>query len=103
VEGAGAADGGLSSATSQLRMYAMATTVRNPVFKGKIERWIDYRLPNFTFMHHQLNEYPTPKNLNYLWISMELRFAGGHHAGDHDPDRHHAGNALYPGCRCGVR
>jgi ubiquinol-cytochrome c reductase cytochrome b/c1 subunit len=29
--------------------------------------WIDYRLPIFTFMRHELNEYPTPKNLNYWW------------------------------------
>jgi ubiquinol-cytochrome c reductase cytochrome b subunit len=30
-------------------------------------RWIDHRLPIFTFMEHELHEYPTPKNLNYLW------------------------------------
>ena len=29
--------------------------------------WIDYRLPIFTFLRHELNEYPTPRNLNYLW------------------------------------
>jgi quinol-cytochrome oxidoreductase complex cytochrome b subunit len=29
--------------------------------------WIDYRLPIFTFIKHQLDEYPTPKNLNYFW------------------------------------
>ncbi len=29
--------------------------------------WIDYRLPIFTFMQHELNEYPTPRNLNYWW------------------------------------
>ncbi|MBB42293.1 MAG: cytochrome b [Rhodospirillaceae bacterium] len=34
----------------------------NPVIK-----WIDHRLPVFTFMQHELHEYPTPKNLNYFW------------------------------------
>lgn len=32
-----------------------------------IARWIDYRLPIFSFMDHELREYPTPKNLNYWW------------------------------------
>ena len=36
-------------------------------FKNPIVRWIDYRLPVFTFMQHELHEYPTPKNLNYWW------------------------------------
>ncbi len=39
----------------------------NPSRQGRIIRWIDYRLPIFTFLNHELNEYPTPKNLNYLW------------------------------------
>jgi quinol-cytochrome oxidoreductase complex cytochrome b subunit len=30
-------------------------------------RWIDHRLPIFTFMNHELNEYPTPRNLSYMW------------------------------------
>ena len=29
--------------------------------------WIDYRLPIFSFMKHSLNDYMTPKNLNYFW------------------------------------
>lgn len=33
----------------------------------KIARWIDYRLPIFSFMDHELRQYPTPKNLNYWW------------------------------------
>ncbi len=36
-------------------------------FKSPVVRWIDHRLPVFSFMHHELHEYPTPKNLNYLW------------------------------------
>ncbi|HXY98364.1 MAG TPA: cytochrome b N-terminal domain-containing protein [Stellaceae bacterium] len=35
--------------------------------QSKLVRWIDYRLPIFTFMRHELNEYPTPRNLNYWW------------------------------------
>src|SRR5690554_2280453 len=38
-----------------------------PRFKSSIVRWIDYRLPIFSYMHHELHEYPTPKNLNYWW------------------------------------
>ncbi len=35
--------------------------------KGGVVEWIDYRLPIFSFLNHELNEYPTPKNLNYWW------------------------------------
>ena len=38
------------------------STISNPV-----ARWIDHRLPVFTFLNHELNEYPTPKNLSYWW------------------------------------
>ena len=38
-----------------------------PVFKNPVVRWIDYRLPVFTFLNHELNEYPTPRNLSYWW------------------------------------
>jgi quinol-cytochrome oxidoreductase complex cytochrome b subunit len=40
----------------------MAEIPNNPVV-----RWIDHRLPIFTFMNHELHEYPTPKNLSYWW------------------------------------
>ena len=36
-------------------------------FSNPVVRWIDHRLPIFTIMDHELNEYPTPKNLNYFW------------------------------------
>ena len=36
-------------------------------FENSIVRWIDHRLPIFSFMHHELHEYPTPKNLSYWW------------------------------------
>jgi quinol-cytochrome oxidoreductase complex cytochrome b subunit len=38
-----------------------------PVFKNGLVRWIDHRLPVFSFLNHELNEYPTPKNLSYWW------------------------------------
>ncbi len=38
-----------------------------PSQQGPIVRWIDQRLPIFSFMQHELHEYPTPKNLNYWW------------------------------------
>ena len=36
-------------------------------FSNPVVRWIDHRLPIFSFMDHELNEYPTLKNLNYFW------------------------------------
>jgi quinol-cytochrome oxidoreductase complex cytochrome b subunit len=38
-----------------------------PARTNKVIRWIDHRLPVFTFLDHELNEYPTPRNLNYWW------------------------------------
>ena len=38
-----------------------------PTSKNTVVDWIDYRLPIFTFMRHELTDYPTPKNLNYWW------------------------------------
>ncbi len=29
--------------------------------------WMDYRLPVFSFMRHAAQEYPTPRNLSYMW------------------------------------
>src|SRR5467141_1393605 len=43
--------------------HAMSSTE----FSNPAIRWIDYRLPIFTFLHHELHEYPTPRNLTYLW------------------------------------
>jgi len=44
-----------------------ATTGAAPASQGRIVRWIDERLPIFTFMQHELHDYPTPRNLNYWW------------------------------------
>src|ERR1700757_1381218 len=38
-----------------------------PQTQNKIVRWIDHRLPVFTFINHELNDYPTPRNLSYWW------------------------------------
>ncbi len=38
-----------------------------PKLTNPVARWIDHRLPVFTFLHHEMHEYPTPKNLNYWW------------------------------------
>src|SRR5260370_7031460 len=38
-----------------------------PKFSNPVIRWIDFRLQIFTFLHHELPEYPTPRNLSYLW------------------------------------
>ena len=33
----------------------------------KIIKWIDDRLPIFTLLRHELRDYPTPRNLTYMW------------------------------------
>ncbi|MFO1055752.1 MAG: cytochrome b N-terminal domain-containing protein [Dongiaceae bacterium] len=38
-----------------------------PTFSNPVVRWIDHRLPIFSFMHHEMHEYPTPRNLSYWW------------------------------------
>src|SRR5215813_8830053 len=38
-----------------------------PRKQNALVRWIDYRLPIFSFMDHELNAYPTPRNLSYWW------------------------------------
>lgn len=35
--------------------------------RSGVAQWIDHRLPVFTFIDHELNDYPTPRNLNYWW------------------------------------
>jgi ubiquinol-cytochrome c reductase cytochrome b subunit len=40
----------------------MAAAFKNPVI-----RWIDHRLPVFSYLQHEANDYPTPKNLSYWW------------------------------------
>jgi ubiquinol-cytochrome c reductase cytochrome b/c1 subunit len=55
-----------------------------PTWKNPIVRWIDHRLPVFTFLDHHLIRYETPRNLNYWWnfgslagIVMVIMIASG--------------------------
>lgn len=36
-------------------------------FKNPVIRWIDHRLPIFSYLHHEAYEYMAPRNLNYWW------------------------------------
>ncbi|MEQ8194638.1 MAG: cytochrome b N-terminal domain-containing protein, partial [Rhodospirillales bacterium] len=38
-----------------------------PTWNNPVIKWIDDRMPIFSFMHEETVEYPTPKNLNYWW------------------------------------
>ena len=39
----------------------------HPSSGNRLIRWIDHRLPFLALLNHELNEYPTPRNLNYWW------------------------------------
>jgi ubiquinol-cytochrome c reductase cytochrome b subunit len=41
--------------------------VSNKGFSNPFVRWVDHRLPIFTFLNDELHAYPTPRNLTYLW------------------------------------
>lgn len=68
----------------------------------KIVNWIDYRLPIFSFMDHELRRYPTPKNLNYWWnfgslagITLVVMILSGIFLAMHyDPNTEHAFNSV---------
>ena len=34
---------------------------------GPFSKWMDERLPIMRMMHGQFVDFPTPRNLNYLW------------------------------------
>ncbi len=36
-------------------------------FKNPVVRWVDDRLPVFSYMDHEYNRFPMPTNLNYWW------------------------------------
>ena len=38
-----------------------------PNWKNPIVKWVDHRLPIFSFAQHSLIDYPTPRNLSYWW------------------------------------
>ncbi len=46
----------------------MATPSSSKFFSNPVVKWIEYRLPIFSFIDHSLgSQYPTPKNLSYWW------------------------------------
>jgi ubiquinol-cytochrome c reductase cytochrome b subunit len=45
----------------------MAAPATQNKSQNALIRWIDHRLPVFTFIGHELEEYPTPRNLSYWW------------------------------------
>ncbi len=45
----------------------MAGPRSTPEFKNSFVRWVDYRLPIFSFLQKEAVDYPTPRNLTYWW------------------------------------
>jgi ubiquinol-cytochrome c reductase cytochrome b/c1 subunit len=45
----------------------MAAETKAGTFRSPIVRWIDRRLPVFSYMQKEYGEYPMPRNANYLW------------------------------------
>jgi len=46
----------------------MATSSSSKFFSHPVVKWIEYRLPIFSFVDHSLgSQYPAPKNLSYWW------------------------------------
>ena len=52
--------------SQMLRDQGKLVTIKSRT-TSSVSEWIDYRLPIFTFLRRELHEYPTPRNLNYLW------------------------------------
>jgi len=50
----------------------MSKDTQNPGGLTRIIRWIDYRLPIFSFIESALVRYKTPKNLSYWWCLGSL-------------------------------
>ena len=70
----------------EIKIYTDGACIGNPgpggwaaiIMSEKEEKkgfaaWIDKRLPVFTFINHNLRDYPTPKNLNYFWNFVKFR------------------------------
>jgi quinol-cytochrome oxidoreductase complex cytochrome b subunit len=73
-----------------------------PAFQNAIVRWVDHRLPIFSFMQQELYEYPTPRNLSYWWnfgslagITLVIMMATGIFlAMQYDPNANDAFNSV---------
>ena len=50
-----------------MSVHDLERTTADAGFSNPVIRWIDYRLPLFTFLRHELDQYSAPRNLNYLW------------------------------------
>lgn len=69
---------------------------------GGVGRWVDNRFPVLTFMRHQLQEYPMPRNLNYWWsfgsiagvILLVMIFSGLFLAMQYQPDTRNAFDSV---------
>jgi len=42
-------------------------TDSKPEFENSLVRWVDARLPVFSYLHKEYRAFPVPKNLNYFW------------------------------------
>ncbi len=38
-----------------------------PEFTNPVIRWVEERLPVFSYLQHEYRDFPMPKNLNYFW------------------------------------
>src|SRR6266487_2217449 len=56
----------LNGVCAMLPSQEHSTTIKSRPTHS-VSEWIDYRLPIFTFLRRELHEYPTPRNLTYLW------------------------------------
>lgn len=67
-----------------------------------IIKWIDDRLPIFTLIGHELRDYPTPRNLNYMWnfgslagfMLLIMILTGVFLAMNYIPNVHHAFDSV---------
>ena len=69
---------------------------------SKVLHWIDHRLPFLSFIDHELNRYPTPRNLSYWWnfgslagITLVVMILSGIFLAMHyDPNAHEAFDSV---------
>ncbi len=41
--------------------------IPKPDFKNPIVKWVDSRLPVFSYVHYEYMHFPMPRNVNYFW------------------------------------
>ena len=64
-------------------VHDLERTTADAGFSNPVIRWIDYRLPLFTFLRHELDDIRHPE----AELSLEFRVACRHHSLGHDRDR----------------